>query len=233
MKIVYNLALLLLLVCISACQPSAENETDNQEVAEAMEARYSEMIDSPSVFGDVGTPQGVTPIARDEAPYTLIFAQFVDAKASTGDWLTVSDNILNLKERITRTEPDVAFFYVEQMAAVHIIGKAAFDSMLVDGYSWSDQEIKLLASQVEVLVKNGNPQASLIAPALNQLHGYWPEARIKESAQIAAEATEKWIEQDRSSEMPEGMLEVKEAFAYKVYTNGVNQLKQIADEITE
>lgn len=229
MKIVYNLAILLLFVFLSACQPS----TDNQEQSEAMEARYSEMIDSPSVFGDVGTPQGITPISKDEAVYTLIFPQFGDAMASTEDWLSVSENILNLKERITRTEPDIAFFYVEQMAAIHIIGKAAFDSMLVDTYPWSDQEIELLASQVDVLVKNGNPQASLIAPALNQLHGYWPEARIKESAQIAAEATEKWIEQDRSSEMPEGMLEVKEAFAYNVYTNGVNQLKQIADEITE
>ena len=198
-----------------------------------MEARYSEMIDNPSVFSDVGTPQGLTPITRDEAAYTLIFPQFTDANASTDDWLTVSDNILNLKERITRTEPELAFFYVEQMAAIHIIGKAAFDSMLVDGYPWTDEEIELLASQVEVLVKNGNPQASLIASALNQLHGYWPEARIRESAQIAAEATEKWIEQDRSSEMPEGMLAVKEAFAYKVYSNGVNQLKQIVSETSE
>ena len=224
MKSIVGIALTAtVLFTLSACQTS----TDQSEEREALQAMYSD-VNGPAIFSHVGTPEGLSAIPVNQPPYPAVYAQFTDAFASTEEWLTVSKRILNLKDEMVHTEPEIAFFYVEQMAAIHIIGKAAFDSMFVDDATWNDEQIALLSDQVDILVHNRNPQATLIAPALKQLQGYWPESRIKEAAQIASDAAINWIEQDRKRDMPEGMLAHNEALAYRLYTEASEDLRLLA-----
>ena len=227
MKTSSNLLAFAFIIFLSACQETPDSEKE----LEMLEARH---LDTPrfSIASHIGTPNGLTPIARNEMPYPIIYAQFADAIATNGEWSTVSEKVLDLKDQIAGTEPDIAFFFLEQMAAVHIVGKAAFDSMFVEEYIWSDPQIELLSSQVDILIKNRNPQSPLIAPALQKLQGHWPDARIREAAFIAADASLDWIERDKRSEMPEGMQPMLEMFFYRHYTDSAEEIRTFGKLLT-
>lgn len=58
---------------------------------------------------------------------------------------------------------------------------------LLDGNHTPEQR-HALAFYTELMIRNRSPQAQILLPALEYLEGHWPDARIAESARVAADA---------------------------------------------
>ena len=157
-----------------------------------MVARYKSM-DSPAVTSFIGVPAGLQPVSPREQPYATIHAQFVDATASAKNWMDGIDNASALLERTAREEPEIAYYFLEQSAAINVVGQAVLTDKLTDDSFWTEEHLQALGHHVDILIKNHNPQAMIIAPALKRLEGYWPQAKIQEASRMAANSSEAWM----------------------------------------
>ena len=180
--------LLALVLSLFGCQ----SDQPDQAELDAMVARYKAM-EGPVVSSFIGVPDGLDPVPTRALPYATVHAQFVDATLGQEDWMTSAKEADALLSRLAREEPDLPYYFLEQSAAINVIGQATLTGLLDDDEYWKDDQLGVLSHHVDIMIKHQNPQAMLIAPALRRLEGYWPEARIQEAARIASHAGETWM----------------------------------------
>ncbi len=213
--------LLLIALVVAGCQ-TPEASPQDAPLPDSLMTRYK----SPLVSNSVAIPEGSewTDITLRDSYHAQLGARLYDAMYFGGDtWLARADGVRRFRDSLIVHDASAPAFWVEQLAASHLIGHAAIGEELATDSLWGEPELGVLGEEIDVLIRHRNPQAMLIAAGLERLTGYWPEARIAAAARKAIESARRWEANPRDERVTQ-----LNPFFDQVMQRGLERLEALA-----
>ncbi len=182
--------LFLFALVLAGCQKPNASSLDTP-----MPDSLMERFETPVASDLVAIPDGSewTDVSLRDGYHAQLGARLYDAMYFGGDtWLARAEGVRRFRDSLIVHDTLAPSFWVEQLAASHLIGYAAVGGELATDSLWGEPELSVLGEEVDVLINHRNPQAMLIAAGLERLTGYWPEERIAAAAREAILSSQRW-----------------------------------------